>query len=132
MAKAKSTTPKSILPEAGDVFEHQYPFVREDYSYCDEDGTASIPSWKPGVRFEHIPPGGDTETLADGLGAQILTVIGTYKPGRFPLRVFFTRQWHDPDGKLFGKGACKATTINAWRSLVAGYRHQYELIGGAQ
>lgn len=114
------------LPEAGEVFEFPYPFVHDTYTEYDEDGCAELPCWKPGVRFENTHDG-DTDTIADGGGKQSLTVIGAYKPGRYPARVFFVRKWTDPRGLVFGKGALRVTTINAFRSLVKGYRHPVEL-----
>jgi hypothetical protein len=119
-------------PETGDVFEHRYPFVRDTYvePYADEDGIASreIPCWKPGVRHENTPTG-DTEAFADGVGWQIITVVGRFKPGRFPERVFFTRKWRDPDGREFGKGGCRVVTMQVFRSLTSGYRHEYLMAG---
>jgi hypothetical protein len=126
------TRPK---PEAGDVFEHAYPFVRSTYTERDEEGATAVPCWKPGTRTE---PGDttytfgdlscrDTKHVADAIGAQIITVVGRFKPGRFPERIFFTRKWRDPDGKEFGKGGCRIATIGKFRSLTNGYRHPYEM-----
>lgn len=113
-------------PEAGEVFEFPYPFIHDTYTKYDNDGCAESPCWKPGARFENTCHG-DTDTIADGIGKQSVTVIGTFKPGRYPARVFFVRKWTDPRGLVFGKGALRVTTINAFRSLVKGYRHQFEL-----
>lgn len=114
----------------GDVFEVSYPFIRDVYSEMDEDGTSESPTWRPGVRFEDRGHGeySDTVTLADAIGHQSLTVVGVYRPGKFPLRVFYTRKWRDPSGKVFGKGTCRVTSIQAFRSIIGGYRHQFELV----
>jgi hypothetical protein len=123
---------KRELPVADDVFEFAYPFVRDTYTehHADEDGyvEAKVPTWKPGVRMEMIPPD-DCQGVADGVGAQILTVVDVFKPGKFPTRVFFTRKWRDPDGKEFGKGGCRVLGICGWRNLLNGYRHEYYLNG---
>ncbi len=119
---------KLRIPESGEVYEVAYPFVRETHIVWDEDGSAEVPTWRPGTRNECRPPTGeDVDTFADGMGKQSITIIGTFKPGRFPLRVFYTRKWTDPDGKVFGKDCCRITTIHAFRSLVNGYRHRFEM-----
>lgn len=115
---------------AGECFEVPYPFVRDTYvsHQDDEEGPSSIevPTWKPGVRFEDEGYG-DVEAYADAMGAQLLTVVSVHKPGRFPTRVFYTRQWRDPDGAVWGKGKLRMTTLPAFTTLRGGYRHRYEL-----
>ncbi len=112
--------------QAGQVFQFSYPFVRDVFSEMDEDGVSESPTWKPGARFVNTPTGG-TDTLADGIGQQILTVIGSYKPGKYPLRIFYTRQWRDPSGKVFGKGSLRIKSQAAFTNLLSGYRHEFEL-----
>lgn len=124
MRKNKSNPPAP--PEPNSVFDFPYPFVRDTFQEMDADGTAEIPTWKPGVRCEYDRHEND-RTFADGMGAQIVAVVGTFKPGRFPLRVFYTRKWRDPDGKEFGKGACRIASIAAFRSIIGGFRHKFEM-----
>lgn len=116
---------------AGLVFTVPHPFVREEVSLPPDDPQATglniVMSWRPGVRFELTGPWGDSETLADGMGSQILTVVSEHKPGRFPTRVFYTRQWRSPSGKLFGKPALRIKTKDAFLRLVKGYRHDFQL-----
>lgn len=124
-------------PAIGEVFRVPYPFVRgtfTDYT-IDEDGVGAqeLPTWSPGVRVEnwHSPTGEDVPVhtaVADAMGAQTLTVVGVYRPGRFPTRVFYERQWVDPDGKVFGKRNCRVTTVPAFRRLAAGFRVEFELV----
>ena len=64
------------------------------------------------------------DSLPDG--EMLLSVVSTHKPGKFPERIFYTRQWKDPEGKVFGKGALRVTTIGTFRRLLRGYRHKYE------
>jgi hypothetical protein len=118
--------------KTGDVFEIVYPFARATYSRFDGDedgcGTTEVETWKPGVR--HADKGeGDIESLADGFGRMVLTVVSVHKPGRFPTRVFFTRTWVTPDGKPFGKTKCRVTTRAAFRTLAQGYRHAFVFAG---
>jgi len=111
---------------AGAVFEHDYPFVRDTYQEHDEDGTHNIGTWRPGVRWEMTMPDSG-EACADGVGKQRLTVIGTYKPGRFPERIFYVRTWIDPRGKEFGNTKLRITTKQAFMALAKGYRHEFRL-----
>lgn len=115
-----------IEPQVGDIFEFRYPFIHDEYSEQDEGGVATVKCWRPGCRFEN-DHNGETLTLADGIGQQILTCIGRYKPGKYPERIFYTRKWRDPSGKVFGKGACRVASLIAFRSIVSGYRHPFEM-----
>lgn len=121
---AKSVNP---LPVPGAFFEARYPFVRDTYSAFDGEGYSELSTWKPGTRAVPMGPE-DSEMVADAEGAIILTVVGVFKPGKFPTRVFFTRLWRDPDGREFGKGKCRMTTVGNFYALTRGYRHRYELI----
>lgn len=129
-------------PAIGEVFRVPHPFVRGTFTQYDEDedgfSSSEIQTWRPGLRVEnrHSPiwtgedvP--DPTNVADAIGAQILTVVGVYRPGRFPTRVFYERQWVDPDGKMFGKRKCRMTTVPAFYRIVAGFRVPYELVDPA-
>ena len=113
-------------PEAGQTFEFSYPFVLDTFSQMYEDGVAESTTWKPGVRFVDVSPE-STVTFADGIGQQIITVIATFKPGKYPERIFFTRHWKDPTGKIFGKGGLRITTAGAFSTLTRGYRYEFEM-----
>lgn len=118
--------------KAGDIFRVKFPFVRCEVDICDEDpesfgGFVTIKSWKPGVEFVPCGIGDDSEAVCDAEGEMVLTVVDVHKPGRFPSRVFYTRRWVNPDGKEFGKGALRITTLTAFKRRAAGYMHEYEL-----
>jgi len=118
----------AATPMRGAVFHVRYPFVRCIATVCGEDGPEEIPSWRPGVSIENCGPyGEDTECVANGEGAMILTVIDVHKPGRFPTRVFFTREFISPDGNRFGKRGLRMTTVDAFRRRAAGYQLHYEV-----
>lgn len=126
--------PKVSVPAIGQVFEVPYPFVQDTWveHYVGEDGptTDEVPTWKPGPRNEmRTAPYGEEyyPSVADAMGTQVLTVVGIYRPGRFPTRVFFTRQWRDPDGKVFGKLKCRIATLAAFAALTQGYRFPFEM-----
>lgn len=110
--------------QPGVVFAVPYPFVRDLY---DEGGDPPVPTWRPGVRYELLPPDGGEEAVADGVGEMHLRVVSTHKPGRYPERVFYVRQWQDPDGHVFGASVLRIATINKFRRLAAGYAFSYRL-----
>lgn len=113
----------------GDEIAVKHPFLWELATVeMGEDGPVDAMSWRPGVRFELLPPyGEDSEAIADGEGLMILTVISVHKPGRYPTRVFYTRRWRDPRGKEFGKGALRVKTLNAFRRIASGYQHEFRV-----
>jgi hypothetical protein len=119
---------------AGFVFEVPHPFCWEEVSLPPHDPEADALrmewTWRPGVRPGALvpPDGGDEPEEADGMGCQILTIVSIHRPGRYPSRVFYTRRWRDPAGKEFGKGALRIKTMNAFKRLIAGYRHEFRLI----
>ena len=109
---------------AGTVFEVAYPFVREAYSEFDGEEYSERPTWRPGCRYEEYQSGYqelDTKAVADGMGKQILTVVDIHKPGKYPTRVFYTSTWISPDGKAFGKGKLKITTVSAFKRRTEGF-----------
>lgn len=114
----------------GSIIEAAHPFIRTTYSEMDEDGSSSVTTWSPGIRFEDKGVG-DVECIADGVGAQLLTVIDIHKPGKYPTRVFFTRKWRDPAGKVFGKNSLHIMAEIAFRRVASGYRHDYSLADAA-
>jgi hypothetical protein len=114
--------------KAGEVLQFSYPFVRDTYSEMDEGGVSESPTWKPGVRFVERGGDRDPEAVADGIGQQIISVVSTHRPGNFPERVFYTRKWRDPSGKVFGKGSLRVMSAAGLRSLIRGYRHPFEIV----
>lgn len=112
-----------------------HPFVRSTYEEPTDDSegynTRTVPCWKPGIEFV-ATYSGDTDTVAHGVGKQRLTVISRHKPGKYPERVFYVRQWIDPDGKEFGKPKLRITTAGAFKSMCRGYRYQFEVRSKAE
>lgn len=99
----------------------KYPFVRSSYVEQDEDGAVVFPSWKPGIDHEIIGPEGEAQAVYDDLGKQILCVVSTHKPGKYPERVFYTRKWIDPDGNQFGKNSLRISVKHKFIRLTKGY-----------
>ncbi len=108
----------------GDVLRIKFPFLREWYDFYDEDGPCKGKTWNPGVRRELVDPG-DAVTIADGEGEMVLEVVGVFKPGRFPTRVFYTRHFIDPDGNKFGKSKCHIATLGSFHKRAKGYAVPY-------
>lgn len=105
-----------------------YPFARTKYDKPSDDysSTLEVDSWVPGVRFEQYNDG-DADAFADGMGFMSLRVVSVVKPGKYPERVFYVRQWVDPDGAVFGKTQLRIASTTKFRNLLRGYRHDFEM-----
>lgn len=114
--------------ETGQTFSVAHPFCRDTFSDKDCDYTQS-PTWRPGIRQGpwRNPDGGSELQEADAMGHQLIEIVGTYRPGKWPVRVFYTRQWRDPDGKVFGKPRCFIKSQAAFTRLLSGYRVYFDL-----
>jgi hypothetical protein len=115
---------RSGIPSAGDVFTIVYPFVRDTYTELTEDGPCETATWKPGINYvqvseDHAAP------VADAVGQAIFTVVGVFKPGRFPTRVFYTRKFFSPSGHEFGNPKLHIATLDKFRRLTRGYQHPF-------
>jgi len=109
---------------AGAVFKVVYPFVREAYEHMDFDGEGwrevSEMTWKPGCAYRPSAPD-DVEGYCHAEGYMELTVVDVHRPGKYPPRVFFTRQWITPDGKRFGKTNLRIMTGPAFKRRTKGW-----------
>lgn len=114
-----------IVP--GAFIEIRYPFVLEDVDPWFEGIEGTMKSWRPGVRYQLVPPD-DSEAVADAHGTMIMTVVSIHKPAHYPERVFYTRRWRSPLGKEFGKPRLIIVTAEKFRRLARGYQHKYRLI----
>ena len=113
--------------QEGETYTVKYPFSRAEVSLPDgEGGFYTMKSWSPGCRDEWVPPD-DVELVADGHGEMLLNVVARFKPGKYPERIFYTRQWKDPDGKVFGKTKLHIAAIYKFRRLAAGYYFDYRV-----
>lgn len=118
-------------PPSPEVYEVRYPFVRSTYSRfdVDEEGFGSVdePTWKPGVRNEDVYPD-DCIAVADGVGLMRLTVVSRHTPSpKYRERVFFTREWVDPDGRTFGKKTLRMLGAQAFKRIATSFRVEYEM-----
>ena len=115
--------------QAGFIATIRYPFVRDTFIEYTEGGSADLPSWKPGIEVVSAGQYGEVvDAIAHGEGEMTLSVVGVFKPGRFPTRVFYTRKFKNPDGKEFGKGKLHIATLGKFRRLARGFHYAYEVV----
>ena len=122
---------KKLAYEPGQVIEvKNYPFsIATFHGFDIDDGPFVDDGWRPGCEIDTNDEG-VRDYSADGLGAMLLEVVQVVSlPGNFAPRVFYIRQWRDPDGKVFGKRLCRVTTVSAFSKLLKGYRHEFYLDG---
>lgn len=112
--------------EAGKTYEVECPYVRTTYDHYEHDGEdfscTKRDTWKPGVEWEANGPESDGP-FADGVGKVLYTVVSVHElPKPYKARVFFVREWIDPDGKKFGKRTLRIMGIGAFQQRLNGYR----------
>lgn len=125
--------PHPIHVEPGAVVEvRPFPFLRHKASVLDDGEWDEVACWKPGTEFEathrylgHGEYTDDTTCVAHGEGALRLHVVSIHRPGRYPTRVFYRREWVDPDGKVFGRPSLKVCVLSMFRRLATRYAHEY-------
>ena len=111
------------------TYKIKFPFVREDYTGpVDGKFIGEHKTWRPGTRVEY----GDFEFadeawFADGEGFMVIEELGAFKPGRFAERTFYLRRFIDPSGREFGKGKVLIIASGAFKRMLKGYRHTYQL-----
>lgn len=110
---------------SGETYEVDYPFVRDTYDHFeqDEDGISATKrnTWRPGVDHEMCAPD-DSEAVYDAMGKMVLSIVSVADlPKPYKARVFYVREWIDPDGKRFGKKQLRIMGIAAFRRRLGGY-----------
>ncbi|KKM19361.1 hypothetical protein LCGC14_1656430 [marine sediment metagenome] len=117
------------LPNVGQTYQVKpYPFVRSEYETFIESGEhkESITTWRPGVDLSEASY--EENGFCHGEGAMMLTVVSIHKPGKYPTRIFYVRQWEAPDGTRFGKKGLQCKALAGFSLLRAGYRYAYDII----
>ena len=82
--------------------------------------------WSPGIRWEDGYQ--DREAVADGVGEMLIVEVGRYTPPGFGPRVFYTRQFALPGGKLIGKPKLRVMGAGGFTRMCKGYRYGYEVV----
>ena len=100
--------------EPGQVWRMRCPFIREDVDLIDVDGPYTQKSWRPGVRYEPVPPD-DAEPVSDGFGCELRTIVAVVPIPGWPTRIFYTRRYQTPNGSHFGKRRLRVTTSANFR-----------------
>lgn len=112
---------------AGEVFKVDFPFHLASKIFSPTGhGLFDDGKWNPGCRGEPVYPD-DSELVADGIGKMIVTIVDSFKPAHYPVRVFYTRKWCDPDGKEFGSNALHIKTEGWLTRRLSGYHHPFRL-----
>jgi hypothetical protein len=111
---------------SGATYEAWHPFKLEAYQPIPDDPDGGYPdkvnTWVPGWRYEDCGPE-DVEEVWDGAGLQRRTVVSLHRPGpRYPERVFYTRQWVDPNGHVFGRSNLRCVIAPTFRAWLRGER----------
>jgi len=110
---------------SNDIYFVKYPFVKVKISLFDgEDGFNELVSWRPGTLPRMIYPD-DSEEFAHAEGKMKLSVVDTFKPGKYPERIFYTRKFIDPDGKEFGKNNLHICSIQKFRRISTSFYYDY-------
>lgn len=111
-----------------EVHQIKFPFIQQKYSGpLDGALVEDAQTWRPGTSREADDDGYNPIYSADGEGLMVLEVLGCFKPGRFPERTFYLRRFIDPDGRQFGKEKVRVIASSAFKRMLKGYRHPYEL-----
>lgn len=104
-----------------------YPFIRDSYDHPEGGGGG----WRPGTRCEvggdGDPSYNDEEWQADGMGHMLITEYQTVKVAGYVERTFYSRAWRDPNGREFGKKKLRLIAAPAFKRMLKGYRHKFEL-----
>ncbi len=114
------------------VIEVTYPFIRTTYDSYDElEGThAKLPTWQAGVGGMDFNGYSGTFRAfgANAEGQMILTIVSIHKPGKYPERIFYTRQYRDPDGKIYGKTNLKIMATRSLKRYFKWFGEPYEIV----
>lgn len=110
----------------GATYAAWHPFKLEAYQPIPDDPEGGYPekvnTWVPGWRYEDSGPE-DVDEAWDGEGTQRRTIISIHRPApRYPERVFYTRQWVDPAGHMFGKANLRCVVAPTFRRWLHGER----------
>ncbi len=102
------------MPE---VYDIEFPFHWVDTSSGEEDGW-----WKAGIRWQDGATPFDEQTAyADGPGRMLITVKDRLKPKGYEGRVFYTRQFIDPEGQKCGDTRLRVATEKMFAKIAKGY-----------
>lgn len=112
------------LALTGQEFRVTYPFKRLTHTTWDGSSTEE---WVPGFWVQN--DGDHSVLVANGEGLMLLRVVSVHiMPTPFIPRVFYRRNWIDPDGREFGRNGLQVKGLAAFKALSSRYRYHYEVI----
>lgn len=113
--------------ERGQVFSVSYPFCLDVHAGIADEFHPPFGKWRPGI--DYVPYGpDDVEAVAHGMGVMLMTVVDVFHPKPFPPRVFFTRKYQDPDGKVFGKNKLHIWTREKFLRISRGFHVEFKIV----
>lgn len=110
----------------GKTIEVPFPFYRSGWGHF---GETKQPTWIPGALLESDDYDAVMNGIAraDGMGVMRIEIVSRHKPGKYPERIFYVRQWVDPAGKVFGNTRLRITTLSGFSYRLRGYREAYRI-----
>lgn len=113
--------------QPGAVFEREHPFtlVIENQG----DPTFEHERWRPGAWETWADDGSDDPVTAKahGLGRVKFTVVSTHRPPGYPERVFFKREFTNPDGEKYAPGRLMNSVRRKFLRDVAAFPFRFEV-----
>lgn len=108
---------KKITIENGDKFTVAFPFVEHTLR-------AGVWVWRPGCHDDTT----NGSLTCDGEGEMTLTVRGIAKPEGFHTRVFYTREFKNPDGHSWQSNGLRVASIGHFLKISKSYIKKYQII----
>lgn len=110
---------------AGEVFERDHPFtwVVEHRGDLDRENER----WRPGAwETKYIYPD-SAVAIANGVGRVKFTVVSSHRPPGYPTRVFFTRQFFQPDGEAYASSKLRNCIASKFAKDIEKFPFEYEV-----
>jgi hypothetical protein len=112
----------SYDPIAGDVIEREHPFTRMIGAFEDLE----FSRWRPGVWGNEFNGIDDFYPFAHAAGRVEYVVRAVCPVPGFPMRVFYTRQFTDPDGKILKRSGLICHSIGPFRMKVSRFSGRFD------
>ncbi|MGE8446611.1 MAG: hypothetical protein ACN6O1_10370 [Comamonas sp.] len=93
-------------------------------------GHGEVADWLPGCKLRELE--GDWDEggyVADDWGHMLINEVQRVSIPGYEDRVFYTRQWRDPEGNEFGKRDLRCKGARAFKQMIKGWRHPFYMDG---
>lgn len=104
------------------IATHEIKVPFHHWSQGERDG------WLPGCEKD-VNDDNELTYAADDWGHMVITEIQRVSIPGFEDRVFYIRQWRDPEGAEFGKRDLRCKGARAFKQMLKGWRHPFYLDG---